>query len=69
MTAHDLGRAVIGYSTRAVRVAGEGGLRECPAHDSCVPGMAALVTHWLTDPDAREWFLPPLSEDTIAAIH
>ena len=31
--------------------------------------FAELVTLWLTDPEAWEWFAPPLPEETIAAIH
>ena len=33
------------------------------------PGLADLAVFRLTNRDRREWFPPPLTEDTIAAIY
>jgi hypothetical protein len=35
----------------------------------CCPYFPNLVTFWLLDPDAWEWFPPPLTEAQVAAIH
>ena len=59
MTALELRHAVAGYPVAAVRAAVEAGLREWPAHDPEAPTFGELVTFWLTDPDAWEWFAPP----------
>jgi hypothetical protein len=59
--------AAVGYSDAAIRPAVEAGLRECPLPE--VPadrGFPALVAYWLLD--SWEWFPPPLTENTIAAI-
>jgi hypothetical protein len=68
-SAPGLRRADVGYSTSAVQAAVEAGLLECP-----LPGVPAepdfpdLVTFWLLDLKAREWFPPPRTSDAIAAI-
>jgi len=62
--------AALGYSDAAIRVAVVAGLLECPLPD--VPAdsdFADLVVFWLTDPDSREWFWPPLPTETVAAIY
>jgi hypothetical protein len=33
------------------------------------PEFPNLVAFWLLDPDAWEWFPPPLAADAIAAIY
>ena len=70
VTAQELRRAAAGYSATTVRAAVEGGLAECPLPDIRVePDFPNLVIFWLLDPDAWEWFPPPLMDETIAAIH
>jgi hypothetical protein len=69
-TAQELRHAVLGYPEATIRAAVAAGLRECPFQRLPKgPGYGELVTFWLADPDAPEWFLPPLQAHQIAAIH
>ena len=70
MTPVELRQATVGYSDAAIRTAVVAGLRECPLPDvPADPHFADPAVFWLTDPESREWFSPPLPENSIAAIH